>query len=193
MRRLLLACGFLAFCSVAWAQDLDVNAWATFTSTNAGYANRTETLDVSFLYNPQMTIQDTLGSIVGGTLSISGFGFLGAFTGPTGNFGISLQGDIPFFDAEGDEIDLRVPINGILAGVNTTNGFDLFNCLGPVCSAAFPGTNIPRAFPTSEGSIASAAVPDGTGFVPMSLAMLGALMIAWRWRRKEATAAARES
>jgi hypothetical protein len=191
MRRLLIVTAVLAFCSSpTWADsiELDVNAWATFTTTQPCTANCTETIRVNFLYIPPPTLNVTpenfLGTVVPGTMDVSSSGFLGPFSAYFGGV-VNSQGYVGFSGSSGDEIDLNIlSNNGFQPGINTAD-FDLFSCESQACQTAF-GTQELHPGPSNGSSVVTrVAVPDGTPFLPLCLSSFGAFGLVWRWRRRE--------
>lgn len=204
MRRLLIVLSVLIFCSASsWADSIemvDVVAWATFTATQPCSSNCTETLGLSFQYiEPAVFYQNGQlidypnGEIVPGSLEVGSSGFLGSFYG-----GPLFEGFIPFWNSvplsASDEIDLDIPggRNEIQTGVNTLALY-VWACRSQACISAYGESGMGPDFirdPTSESTVVTAvAVPDGTSLLSLGLTAFGAIGLAWRWRRKESSAA----
>lgn len=193
MRRLLILFGVVALCSApTWADsiELEVNAWATFTApASSCLSNCTETIGVSFLYDTPSLLYES-GQIVPGTLDISSSGFLGSFSTYCPTCSSFYGYYMGFFNSLGDEIDLdwNYSSTGIQPGINTVD-FYLWSCQSQSCDDAYGETWIglnSAGEPSKDASIVTRAVPDETSFLSLSLTALGAVGLAWRWRRREA-------
>jgi hypothetical protein len=190
MRRFLIVLGVVALCTApTWADsvELDVNAWATFTSAAT---KQTDTIAVNFLYIPDNL---GIGSMVPGSLTLSNSGFLGTFNN---NCAPCSDYYVGFFSALGDEIDLDwtpTPSGGfsIQPGINTVS-FYMWGCQSADCVSAdcvnAEGTSWigeGPGSPTKESSVVTAvAIADGDSFLWLSLAALASVGLVWRWRRR---------
>ncbi|MGA8440008.1 MAG: hypothetical protein WB762_34170 [Candidatus Sulfotelmatobacter sp.] len=196
MRKLLVVLGIVALCSApTWADSVDyeVNAWATITAPN----NAVEKLDVSFLWANNV-LPSGYGQIVNGSLNVQSSGFLGTFSpiSPQGSnlFYLGLFNNLSGLNVFGatDEIDLEYGTSIGVIKPGTSLGYNFYGCVTQACTSAY-GTSWEAAAPIplsiQEGSTVTAkTVPDGDSPLLLSLGTLGAVGLAWRWRRKESSA-----
>jgi hypothetical protein len=166
-----------------------VNAWAVIKTPDAGcYPNCFIKLDVNFLWSGSY--------IVPGSVVVNSTGFLGLFSqrlSPTYNLGMF---DTPV-NGLVDEINLSY--GAITPGRNSDNmQFSIYACQTPACmnSYGLPGwtggqQNEPSymgGIEIKEGSTVR-QVPAGDSALLLCLGSLGAVGLAWCWRRKESLAA----
>jgi hypothetical protein len=199
MRRFLITLAAVLFCSASsWADGiLDVYVAGTFTATQACVSNCTETISISFLFDPASITRapglDPNGWIDPSALSITSSGFLGSFSPQLSANGTLLvswfDSYIPFKNANGDELDIHTGLgpNFFPMGTNTI-GVQIYSC-GIDCSAEYGShhTFINPSFETS--TVTPIAVPDDTSFLSLALTAFATVALAWRFRRRDTQAA----
>jgi len=197
MSRFVIALAMLAFFSVSvWADGiLDVNISGTFIATQPCSSNCTETVSISFLFDPaKYSYADVYGYAVPGTTSIWASGFLGSFDslsyrGSNGYINLSM-GYTPFLDTGGDELDIRFSVNPPFfpVGVDTIRMEFYGIHTNPAYLDAFgPNCCVDPAYYTS--TVTPVAVPDETSFLSLALTSIGAVGLACRRRRRHAAGA----
>lgn len=170
MRPFIAVAALLLYTIFARADSVyNIQASATFTTTQPCIANCTEQISLSFQYDyaPQPG-SEVVGTVLPGTLSITASGFLGDFSSdgvvrfPTGYLGL--------FDSGKDEIDLTgFPVTRPPDLGQNTMRFTLYGCSTATCVEAFglPHTGGGLFIgPTSQSSFVS-AVPEPTSFALM--------------------------
>jgi hypothetical protein len=203
MRRFLIVLAVIALCSApTWADSIeyDVNSVTTITAPCRGCV---ENIAVSFLWNGAFNINSPGGvpnEIIAGSLNVTSSGFLGTFSplGPQGN-NIFYLGLFDNLTGPTDEVDLNYGwlFSGIAPGDNAPGDSlapNFYACQTAACTAAY-GTSWEGGPSFSSGILIQTAtivspvtVPDGDEAIFLSLGSLGAVGLAWGWRRKESSA-----
>lgn len=201
MRRFLIVFATLVVCSApTWADsvELDVNAWATITAPTT-CPSCVEKIDVNFLWMNN-ALPTGYGQIVLGSLDVKSSGFLGTFSpiGPQGAnlFYLGLFNNLVGGEFATDEIDLYYgTTTGVITPGRNSLTFDFWGCQTHACTTAYAeswiGAPSGAAPVIQEGSIVKpvTTVPDGDSSFLLSFCAFGAFALAWRWRRKESSAA----
>jgi hypothetical protein len=196
MRRFLIVFATVAVCSApTWADSItppvyDLTAWATFNAPSTCVSNCTETIGISFLFNPPSAPAGVDGGtdpylFVIGNAQISASGFAGnyAWANCTGCLGyeqssITTLGYIIDMDW-GNSGPVQAQIGMPSVGTNTLNFY------------MFPSNNdtLPYQSAVSEGSVVTevspVGVPDGDSAYLMATLSLASVGLVWRWRRRE--------